>query len=254
MIALARSLVKEARRRVADKECRGHYRAALTLLLVPLAWPSVASAQTTARIAVQTDYRLRGFSLSSEEPVIMAEIGHELGGGFYLNGAGQIVFDDEPSLLGGQVNLGYARRINSAFSVDTGLIHAEYLSGYGGDGSGRYTEVYVGAQTGGLAARLYFSPHYFRSTNATLYGELEGAIPVAAHWRVNVHAGVLHYLEGATPLTRRNTQLDWRLDLTRRMGRLEALVSISGFDPDYDPYPHVGRGNPAVMAGLSLAF
>lgn len=223
-------------------------------LLILLLFPSIASAQTTARLTVQTDYRLRGFSLSSNEPVAIADIGHELGSGFYVNGAGLVVFDDGASLLGGQLNLGYARRLNSAVSVDAGVLRAEYTSSYSGGYAAHYTEFYVGAAARGLSLRAYFSPDYFRAGSTTLYGEIEAAIPVDANWRMNVHAGVLHYLDGAPPFSTRSTQLDWRLDLTRRLGRFEAFVSLSGVDPDYDLYRGGNRDNPAALAGLSFAF
>lgn len=213
---------------------------------------SAATAQTTARVALQTDYRFRGYSLSSEQPVVIADLGQELGGGFYANGSALFVFDDGPALLGGQLNIGYARRLTPAVSIDAGVVRSQYASRVSGRAM-HYTEFYAGVAAHNLSARVSLSPDYFRDGVSTIYGEIDGVLPVDPDLRLTAHAGALHYIEGGLPDSD-STRFDWRLGIARRLGNFDAYLNVSGRarGPDYSATGRRDRWG--VVAGISYSF
>ena len=215
---------------------------------------SAATAQTTARIAIQSDYRLRGYSLSDGNPVAIADVGHEFGGGFYANAAGILVYDDGPALLGGQANIGYARRLSPRLSLDLGIVRSEYTSELTGYYAAGYTEFYAGLATDNLAARVSYSPDYFRPDTSTLYGEAEAVIRPEEGWRINLHAGILHYLDGRPYSMAEATYVDWRVGATRQLAGFDLFFNLSGREPGGRLYGRPCCSGPALVVGISRPF
>ena len=118
-----------------------------------------------------------------------------------------------------KVNGGFAKRLSSGNTIDAGIVHTEY-SHYSGVTYGRsYTEIYGGLSWKTLSGRLYFSPRYLQNDHATVYGELDKNLDVARNLRLQGHVGLLVPFRGEPgPI------FDWRLGLTRQLGR----VSIHG--------------------------
>ncbi|HYD24032.1 MAG TPA: TorF family putative porin [Croceibacterium sp.] len=213
-----------------------------------------ASAQLAAEASIQTDYRLRGYSLSGERPVAAVSLSYDDPSGLYAGATALgMVRRGEPELLGVQANLGYATRVAPGVSLDGGVYRAEYAYGYGTSRNYHYTELYLGLATRRVTARLRYSPDYFYADTPTLYAEVEAGIEPAPNWFVSAHAGALTYLEKPPPYLPRRTY-DWRVGASRQLGRLGIHLDLSGRIQDQayaSPYAMPGPDDDAAVV-LSL--
>jgi len=217
---------------------------------------SPACGQVSGSVDVESDYRLRGYSLSAGQPVATVQIGYDDASGVYLNlsATGEIGRDD-PLFLGVQGNIGYARRLNQTLSIDGGIARSQYRSPDRQSRPHNYTEVYLGLASGPLAARVYYSPDYDQADVSALYAEVEATFRPATNWRVNGHLGTHVYL--ATPaqyLAGRAPRYDWRLGLARELGSFDLHVALSGGAPGKDYYSGSFHGKAALTAGASWSF
>ena len=211
---------------------------------------------------LQSDYRLRGYSLSDGQPVAAISLGYDDASGVYVGGSAiATVEDGHPELLALHGNIGYAVRIAPEVSLDGGLLRAQYFSGYGADRNLAYTELYLGVSAGNLTSRIRFSPDYFGADTSTLYAELDGGVEVTPNWLISAHVGLLGYLQDPPAgLSRR--RLDWRLGGTRRLGRYGVHLDVVGrivVGPDSRsgaayPWPRSETNGTAVVASLTRAF
>lgn len=229
---------------------------ALAALLILCFAGAPANAQVSGSIDVESDYRLRGYSLSAGRPVATAQIGYDDDNGVYLNlsATGEIGRDD-PLFLGVQGNIGYARRLNAALSIDGGIARSQYRSADRGSRSHNYTEIYLGLASGPFSARVYYSPDYFRADASSLYAEVEATFRPARNWRVNGHLGSQVYL--ATPARYQPgyaARYDWRLAVARELGSLDLHAALSGGGPARDYYSGSLHGKVALTAGASWSF
>jgi len=209
-----------------------------------------ASAQVAGGVTLQNDYRSRGYSLSGAQSVAVADVSYDHASGLYLNGSvigGHNAWNDV-AVLGVIENVGYARRISSRLTVDGGVVHSEYFERYGSNGTGRYTEAYLGLASRDLSARVGYSPDYFRHGAKTLYSEVNGGLDTIASLRLNAHLGYLSCLD--MPDDRRcSGHYDWRLGVSRQIQRLELRAAVSGVQPGGRFRP-----DPALVFGASWTF
>ena len=113
------------------------------------------AAQVAIEAAVQTDYRVRGYSVSDGEPTASVSVSYDDPAGFYLGGlAIGRIRDGDPVLLGFQGGLGYAVRLAPRLSLDGGIARTQYLYGYGTSRNYDYTEAYLGLALPSVSARL----------------------------------------------------------------------------------------------------
>lgn len=213
------------------------------------------SAQVSATISVESDYRHRGYSLSAGEPVAVVDLGYDHSSGIYLNGSAIAVIDgdDGPALLGGQANIGYAARIGPGISADAGILRTEYTDRSSARRPYHYTEAYVGLAAHGLSSRVYYSPDYYRPGRSTLYFELETAMRPAPNWTLSGHVGALTYLS-EPPRFANTSGYDWRVGVSRRWGAFDVHASVSGGGPRNDYYRGSVRDRTALVGGVSLTF
>ena len=217
--------------------------------------PAPARAQLSGSINLETDYRLRGYSLSKGRPTGTAHLAYDHPSGIYLGAAAiGVAGRDEESLLGVQGNVGYARRLSPTVSVDAGIHRSEYKTGYYGEWA-RYTEGYVGLTVRQVTARIFYSPHYFQEGVATVYGEVDAAMQPAPNWRLIAHIGALSYVR-LPPYYygNRDTQLDWRFAASRQIGRFEVHAALSGGGPGKEYYAGKERDRTVLTAGASVNF
>jgi uncharacterized protein (TIGR02001 family) len=215
-----------------------------------------ASAQVSGSVDVESDYRLRGYSLSAGRPVATAQIGYDDDSGIYFNlSATGVLGRDDPLFLGVQGNIGYARRLNRKLSIDAGVLRSQYRAPDPTSRSHNYTDIYVGLAADPFSARVYYSPDYYRSGVSTLYGEVEATIRPAKDWRVNGHLGSLVYL--STPaqyFPGRTARYDWRIGVARRLGNFDLHASLSGGGPGKEYYAGDLHSKTALTAGASWSF
>ena len=214
--------------------------ASATACMAAPAWGQVA-----IEVALQSDYRVRGSSVSDREPVAAITLGYDDPSGFYAGGtAVGAVRHGQPGVVSLQGNIGYAKRISPDISLDAGLSRFEYFSSYGSTWDYHYTEVFLGVAIRNLAARIRYAPDYIRPGAETIYAEIDGGAEIAPNWLVSAHMGALQYLEerpGYLPQRR----YDWRLGLTRRVGDYGLHLDLSG---------RLGRTNPSIPAGDRTAL
>jgi len=217
---------------------------------------SPACAQVSGSVDVESDYRLRGYSLSAGQPVATAQIGYDDASGVYLNlsATGEIGRDD-PLFLGVQGNIGYARRLSPMLSIDGGLARSQYRSPDRESRPHNYTEVYLGLASGPFSARVYYSPDYEHAYVSSLYAEVEATFRPATNWRVNGHLGTQVYL--ATPArypAGHAARYDWRLSVARELGSFDLHAALSAGGPGKDYYSGSFHGKVALTAGAAWNF
>ena len=231
----------------------------LVALAVPLTFffaAIPAFAQVSGSVDIESDYRLRGYSLSAGRPVATAQIGYDDDSGVYFNlsATGEIGRDD-PLFLGVQGNIGYVRRLTQKLSIDGGVARSEYRAPDRNSRGHKYTEVYLGIASDPFSARIYYSPDYNRGDVSTLYGEVEATFRPAKHWRLNGHVGSLLYL--STPaqyLPGREARYDWRVGVSRELGSFDLHAALSGGGPGKEYYSGELHSKIALTAGASWSF
>ena len=189
-------------------------------------------AQIAGSVGFDSDYRLRGYSLTEGHPAFFAQASYDDPSGFYLGLSGLAVVSDDPRFLGVIGNAGYARRVGKHATIDAGLLRSQIRRAVPGDAGFEYTEVYAGAYVGPVTARLYYSPDYRTSRQPTLYGELEAHVDPLPKWRLSSHLGLLTYLSSTAYYPPEETHGDWRISAVRQIGEFELHAALSGGSPN----------------------
>jgi len=228
----------------------------LAALLYALAAAVPASAQIAGTVSLDSDYRLRGYSISGGKPAATASLSYDDPSGFYANGTaiGALNYEDHPDLLGAIAGVGYARRITTLISLDAGISRTQYFHDASRpSGGAHYTEFYGGLVFRGIAAHVYMSPDYLTHHSSTVYGEVDALLKSFGPWNVSSHVGVLDYLT-APRYVRRTTLYDWRLGLSRRIHRFDLHAALTGGGPGTDYYRGRTHSKSAVVGGVSWSF
>jgi uncharacterized protein (TIGR02001 family) len=205
---------------------------------------------------VTSDYRLRGYTLSEGRPVATLDLNYDDPSGLYfgVSAIGVLAGGAEPRPLGIQESIGFAKRLKSGLTVDAGVTNANYAHYAMGRHVPGYTEVYVGLLGSGLSSHIFFSPDYLGDGVRSLYGEVNGVLRPADHWRINWHVGAQTLNGGHARFYRSQSYADLRLALTREFGATQAQIAVSrgGPGPRYSDERTYGRS--ALVVTLSHAF
>lgn len=231
---------------------------AAAAIVVALAGTGIADrarAQWNGEVAVTSDERWRGRSLSAGRPAATLSLGYDDRSGAYLDGAATVAaLRDGPDLVSYGIDAGYARRLNNGLVLDLGLTRREFRgAGSGASGSG-YTELYVGASGRSLAARVLYSPDYLRSGVHTVYGTLDGVVRPLSGWRLLGHAGLMTVVRQRPWGGMTGTQFDYSLGVARQIGKIDARLAWSGGLPGKDYYGNRARSRQAVTVSASIGF
>jgi uncharacterized protein (TIGR02001 family) len=196
-----------------------------------------ARAEVAASLAIESDYQLRGVSLSNGQPVASLTVAYDHSSGVYGDVAviGVSTRRLGVETLGYVAHLGYARRLSSGVSLDVGVRSSRVSSLITRRVPYDYTEAYVGLSKGDVSGHIYLSQDYIGDVGATAYVDLEGALRPARHWRVFGHVGVLAPLSQGSKLLERRTQIDLRAGVARELGNLElhAAFTATSTAPHY---------------------
>jgi uncharacterized protein (TIGR02001 family) len=216
------------KRALADKR-RFYFTTWVLVFSASLASP--AHAQVAASLSVDSDYRLRGYSLSDEHPAASAQVSYDHHSGAYVNIAAIQELGHDFRFLGVQGNVGYARRLGSDVTLDVGLLRSQIRATSPYEDPFKYTEVYAGLAAGRVLGRVYYSPDYRHHGVHTLYGELEAGFEPWTHWRLSGHVGSLLYLTAAPYRSKGSTHQDWKISVSRQLGKFEIHSALSGGGP-----------------------
>jgi uncharacterized protein (TIGR02001 family) len=217
---------------------------------------SPAVGQTGAAFSLLNDYRFRGFSLSDGRPVAILDLSYDAPNGLYGAASGSLVATrhDGVQPLGIQLNAGYAKRLPSGLTVDVGVTHSTY-SEYSSRGSAySYTEVYAGLGGKLLSGRLSVSPDYLKHDVWTIYGEMNGSVPVVSKLRLTGHVGMLVPLDYHSAATHYRREFDWRIGIERDFGRLSIHADWAGARPGDERYSAASHDRSGFVLGLTYAL
>jgi uncharacterized protein (TIGR02001 family) len=224
---------------------------AVFLVVASLAEP--AAAQFAARVGIDSDYRLRGYSLTDDRPALSAQFSYDDRSGLYASVLGLAEVGAHNRFLGAIGSAGYAKRVSSTVSLDVGLLRSQIRGATYGARGFDYTEFYAGTYVGPVSGRVSYSPDYRRPGQSTVYGELEAGFEPATDWRVSGHAGMLVYLKTAGFYQAGETHRDWRFSVARRFRAAEVHASLSGGGPS-SYYGYRLHKKAAFTVGTSVAF
>jgi uncharacterized protein (TIGR02001 family) len=174
---------------------------------------SDARAQVGGSVAVVSDYRWRGVSYSSGDPVAQLSLVYDNPAGWYT---GAFASSIKMKYAGdGSAHViafgGYAARLRSGSSWDVGMSNHVFL----GASQRNFGELYGGFGNGSVRARLSYSPSYLGSNVRMAYAELSGSHRFDNGLTLFAHTG---YLSASGQYVDRH-----RLD-----GRLGVATSVAG--------------------------
>ena len=214
-----------------------------------------AFAQPAITLSVTSDYRLRGYTLSKGRPVAVLSLNYDHPSGLYagVSAIGVLAKSEGPRFLGIQESIGFAKRLKSGLIIDAGVTDANFTHYAINRPAPGYTEFYLGLLGRNLSSHVFFSPNYINRGVNSYYAEVDGVLRPSDHWRVNWHIGAQALSSGR--YYRSQTQLDWRLGLTREFGATQAQIAVSRggnglSNPSYDRT----YGRTAVVVSVTQAF
>jgi uncharacterized protein (TIGR02001 family) len=242
------------RRRSID----GRWRAVAAILIGAAA--GSAAAQLSGTVAGVTDYRYRGVTFSDRRPAAQAGFTYDDASGWYAGAFGSTVRLDPPGPAASRFQAiaygGYAARLASGVSLEAG---GDY-SAFSGGNDFNYGEVFVGASTQDLTARIHYSPRYFGTSSKGIYGEIDASHPLIDAVRLHAHVGFLRYRYDSpygSPYGAKPTSniLDARIGVRANVDRFQLEVAWVGLSDHSAGYYITGRKTPnGVVASVSLAF
>ncbi len=176
----------------------GHARIPHFALVLALLAPS-AQAQLSGSVALASDYRFRGLSLSDEQLTPQLALNYDTDSGWYGGTmlARARLRDTRVDALAVSY-AGYAGRITSDLSWEGGYAQTALHRG----GHYNYGELFAGLAMQRLGARLYYSPRYFGVGGRSLYAEVNASVALASqvdlvgrigYLRSEVRSGYLQY-------------------------------------------------------------
>jgi uncharacterized protein (TIGR02001 family) len=181
-----------------------------------------ARAQTAASLRLESDYRVRGESLSDGRPAAHLSLGWDAPGGAFAG------------LTAGTVRLGsrdhgtqltaYAGHAWRGDGARPGWEIGALATHFSAAGEADYAELFAGLLGPGWNLRLYLSPDYYGRGSASAYLEFETAAPLAPGWRALLHAGALGWL-GEAPAGLPRTRADLRLGVARTWAGTELQLA-----------------------------
>jgi len=191
-----------------------------------------SAAQFAGSLALISDYRFRGVSLSDDQAAAQLDVGFDHESGWYAGVFASNVrfYADSPTRVQALAYAGYAQRLLDGVSVDAGASYSDFP----GQSDYNYSEVHAGFTTDNLSGRLYFAPNYFGQELHTFYGELNGSRRLAENIRLFGHAGMLQIASG--PSAGGASHFDARagVEIAFRALRLQlSRVANQGASPAY---------------------
>jgi len=209
-----------------------------------------AHAQLSGTVALDSDYRYRGVSLSNSKPSLRLTLNYDAPEHWYAGAS-----TTRATLLGHEAYtqlLGYAGWVSSAVdgrSVEIGIDGSDFagISGYD------FAELYVGLLANDWSARAYYAPNYYGRGVGVGYLELNAHVPVDERARLFAHVGALSSLNATAKgagRTRGDVSVGAGFVVRGWDFHLAAVAATRG-----GPYPAVYDGRrAAVVAGVSYSF
>lgn len=219
--------------------------------MVLLAQPDAARAQLAGTVLLTSNALFRGESISRDDPALTIGLNHDTSGGLYFGASATVAAGAEsPHIASAEQYVGYALRRGST-SFELGVIHRSYDRVVDEDYRRGFFEGYLGLNRRTVRARLYISPDYLRQGPPSYYLDLNARLLARGPWSLDGHAG-LSLIPVETDRGGRELEdyEDWRLQLSRPLGRVMVSTGIGG--TNYPVYSESGRLR--AFASVMYAF
>lgn len=228
-----------------------------TLLLC--AWASGSAAQLSGTLSAVSDYRYRGVTYSDKGPAGQAGLAYDDPHGWFAGVFGSTIQLQPPgsssSYLQGIAYGGYAKRLPGGINVEAGANYSAFANA----SDLNYGEIFVGASTDTLNARVYYSPRYYGASESW-YAEVGAVLPIVDRVRLHLHAGLLRYQYpswyGMGQSYESTSQvIDGRIGLRIDLDPFQLEVAWVGISNHVASYLVTGTRSPnTVIAAVSLSF
>jgi uncharacterized protein (TIGR02001 family) len=229
--------------------------------LVLCACASGAAAQLSGTLTGVSDYRYRGSTLTDKRPAAQVGFAYDDPKGWYAGVFGSTVRLKPPggpsSYFQAIAYGGYATHVTEGLSVEVGGDYAAFAEA----SDLNYGEVFLGAATDSVNARVYYSPRYFGESSSAAYGEINATQPLVDRVRLFLHGGYLNYRYespyGLVPPHNEGTQrvFDGRVGVRIDFDPFQLEIAWVGVSNHVATYLITGTTSPnGVVASLSLSF
>jgi len=232
-------------------------RATAVLGVLALLVPAAVAAQVTGNVALLSDYRFRGESLTEDRPALQAGVNYDNSSGLFVGGlVSNVRIEPDVAGLGGQLYGGYTRPIDDRSAWDIGVVTYVFPSPTTGPAY-NYTEAFVGVTFETVSSRLYYTNSYFGGGRA-VYLELNATRSIADRVTLVGHLGYLDLSQPREPVAsgQRTGLVDFlagvNIDIS---GGFTLGLSIVGTDAQQSACPAgSGRCNTTVVVSVSHSF
>jgi len=247
---LVRALWRATRNRRRAIECAARQGiAALCLALVA----SNVSAQISGTASLVSNYRFCGVSLSENKPAAQVGFTYDDVQGWYAGAFASTAKFVTSSAVGLQAVpfVGYAWRA-SGLTWDVGADYSAFT-----DAARRYNypEVFLGAASENISARLYYSPRYFGQNSRTIYLEVNGTQSLVDRVRLLAHIGVLRSNGENAYYGSRDVIVDGRVGVGIDFDQFNVQASWVGINSPTSAYVITGvrnRNGPVLTVSRSF--
>jgi len=229
--------------------------------LVLCACTSGAAAQVSGTLTGASDYRYRGYTFTDGQAAAQVGFAYDDPKGWYAGVFGSTVRLKPPggpsSYFQAIAYGGYATHVTPGLSVEVGGDYAAFAEA----NDINYGEVFLGAATDSVNARVYYSPRYFGESSSAVYGEINATQPLIDRVQLFLHAGYLSYRYespyGVVPPRGEATQrvIDGRVGVRIDLDPFQLEIAWVGVSNHIAAYLITGATSPnGVVASLSLSF
>ena len=212
---------------------------------------SPAQAQVAGSLSLTSNAMFRGETVSRDDPAATLGLNYDGPGGFYVGASATVAAGaNRPHVATAEQYAGFARRLGST-SFELGVIHRSYDRVVDEDYRRGFFEGYVGFAHRRVRGRLYVSPDYLRDGRASYYAELNARLIALGKWSLDGHGGLsLIPGDAAAGGSKLENYEDWRLQLSRPLGRLMVSTGLSA--TNYPVYSESGKVR--AFASVMYAF
>lgn len=248
-------------RRYHDTEDKRHalgrHRTASLLLGLAMALSMPAAfAQLSGSLAVLSDYRFRGRSLSDNRATSQLTLNYDSDHSWYAGAMATHATLEDTGTAQLLVYGGFAHRLPGGMGWEAGASQTIFtrLSGY------NYLDAFLGMSGEHASARLYYAPRYFGRSTRTLHAEVNGFLPLGDTLRLLGHLGLQRALSDADSIGMASSRrYDYRLGVAAHLGdvdlQLARVTRAARHYPGYPGYPASAGAQPrAFVLSASYSF
>ncbi|MBI1397948.1 MAG: hypothetical protein GC151_18395 [Betaproteobacteria bacterium] len=191
-----------------------------------------ASAQVTGSVALYSDYRHRGVSLSEGDPSAQATLAYDHPAGVFAGASVNTVKIEVPytdTKVRTLYYAGIARELVPAWAWELGVLRYTF-PGSRAVPSWDYTEWFIGVTHDTSSLRVFQSPDYFGEGGRSLYVDANHGVPLRGGVSFVLHLGHLSFRKDYLHDSRRapNSRFDAMAGLSYQRSKLRVDAGIAG--------------------------